>query len=193
LTPPPSHRAKRNAKSPKPPETLVRVHLVKASSPIIEKLGRLVEMMRQPKGWPTKDGALELLSLSLNNSKGFSKKAMNFSEFQAFRMTLPLVWPTMPLNPDLGTISLSPEVFPRPWTAGEKSLCRSGRKSRSSDGCCEVKTWSGFCREPGGVRPAFVGGRAKAAPPDGRSRRDFPRMAAPRRPGGGAGCSAPRL
>jgi hypothetical protein len=37
------------------------------------------------RGWLTKDGALELLSLSLNNIKGFSKKAINFSEFQAFR------------------------------------------------------------------------------------------------------------
>jgi hypothetical protein len=36
-------------------------------------------------GWLTKDGALELFSLSLNNIKGFSKKAMIFSEFQAFR------------------------------------------------------------------------------------------------------------
>jgi hypothetical protein len=36
-------------------------------------------------GWLTKDSALELLSLSLNNIKGFSKKAMIFSEFQAFR------------------------------------------------------------------------------------------------------------
>jgi hypothetical protein len=36
-------------------------------------------------GWLTKNGALELLSLSLNNIKGFSKKAMIFSEFQAFR------------------------------------------------------------------------------------------------------------
>jgi hypothetical protein len=57
--------------------------------PIIEKLCKLVEMMRQPEGWLTKDGALELLSLSLNNSKGFSKKAMNFSEFQAFRSIAP--------------------------------------------------------------------------------------------------------
>jgi hypothetical protein len=29
-------------------------------------------------GWLTKDGALEHLSSSLNNSKGFSKKAINF-------------------------------------------------------------------------------------------------------------------
>jgi hypothetical protein len=42
-------------------------------------------MMRQPGGWLTKDGALELFSLSLNNSKGFSKKTIIFSEFQAFR------------------------------------------------------------------------------------------------------------
>jgi hypothetical protein len=40
-------------------------------------------------GWLTKDGALELLSLSLNNSKGFSKKTMIFSEFQAFRSIAP--------------------------------------------------------------------------------------------------------
>jgi hypothetical protein len=40
-------------------------------------------------GWLTKDGALELLSLSLNNSKGFSKKAINFSEFQAFGISGP--------------------------------------------------------------------------------------------------------
>jgi hypothetical protein len=39
-------------------------------------------------GWLTKDGALELLSSSLNNSKRFSKKAINFSEFQAFRIGL---------------------------------------------------------------------------------------------------------
>jgi hypothetical protein len=37
----------------------------------------------------TKDGALELLTLSLNNSKGFSKKAMIFSEFQVFRIIAP--------------------------------------------------------------------------------------------------------
>ena len=37
----------------------------------------------------TKDGALELLSLSLNNSKGFPKKAIIFSEFQAFRISAP--------------------------------------------------------------------------------------------------------
>jgi hypothetical protein len=36
-------------------------------------------------GWLTKDGALELFSLSLNNIKGFSKKAIIFSEFQGFR------------------------------------------------------------------------------------------------------------
>jgi hypothetical protein len=46
-------------------------------------------MMRQPRGWLTKDGALELLSLSLNNSKGFSKKAIIFSEFQAFGVIAP--------------------------------------------------------------------------------------------------------
>jgi hypothetical protein len=40
-------------------------------------------------GWLTKDGALELLSLSLNNSKGFSKKAIIFSEFQADRISAP--------------------------------------------------------------------------------------------------------
>jgi hypothetical protein len=33
------------------------------------------------RGLMTKNGALELLCLSLNNNKGFSKKAMNFSEF----------------------------------------------------------------------------------------------------------------
>jgi hypothetical protein len=32
---------------------------------------------------------LELLSLSLNNSKRFSKKAMIFSEFQVFRIIAP--------------------------------------------------------------------------------------------------------
>jgi hypothetical protein len=37
-------------------------------------------------GWLTKDGTLELLSLSLNNSKGFKKKAIIFSEFQPFRI-----------------------------------------------------------------------------------------------------------
>jgi hypothetical protein len=58
-------------------------------------------MMRQPGDWLTKDGALELLSLSLNNSKGFSKNAMIFSEFQAFRrIAMSLV--TIPLTPDLG-------------------------------------------------------------------------------------------
>jgi hypothetical protein len=36
----------------------------------------------------TKGGALELLSLSLNNSKGFSKKAINFSEFQALGISV---------------------------------------------------------------------------------------------------------
>jgi hypothetical protein len=46
-------------------------------------------MIRQPGGWLTKDGALELLSLSLNNSKGFSKKTIIFSEFQAFRKNAP--------------------------------------------------------------------------------------------------------
>jgi hypothetical protein len=59
-------------------------------------------MMRHPEGWLTKDGALELRTLSLNNSKGFSKKAMkkamNFSEFQAFRIS-PLVWPAISLIP----------------------------------------------------------------------------------------------
>jgi hypothetical protein len=43
------------------------------------------------RGWLTKDGALELLSLSLNNSKGFSKKAIKFSVFQAFGMITSLV------------------------------------------------------------------------------------------------------
>jgi hypothetical protein len=40
-------------------------------------------------GWLTKDGALVLLSLSLNNSKGFSKKTMVFSAFQAFSSIAP--------------------------------------------------------------------------------------------------------
>jgi hypothetical protein len=41
-------------------------------------------------GWLTKDGALKPLSLSLNNNKGFSKKAIIFSEFQAFRISAPI-------------------------------------------------------------------------------------------------------
>ncbi|HZK14416.1 MAG TPA: hypothetical protein VFC55_07840, partial [Desulfobaccales bacterium] len=40
-------------------------------------------------GWLTKDGALELISLSLNNNKGFSKKAIIFSEFQASIISAP--------------------------------------------------------------------------------------------------------
>jgi hypothetical protein len=43
---------------------------------------------------------LELLSLSLNDSKGFSKKVMIFSGFQAFRI-IAFGWPAIPLNPDL--------------------------------------------------------------------------------------------
>jgi len=98
-------------------------------------------------GWLTKDGALELLSLSLNNSKGFSKKAIIFSEFQVFRIIAPRLADNSS-GPDLGKISVSPEEFPWPWTEGGKALCRPGRKSRSSGGCCEVKTWSGFPGNP---------------------------------------------
>jgi hypothetical protein len=51
---------------------------------------RLISRDDEPtRGWLTKDGALELLSLSLNNSKGFSKKAIIFSEFQAFGVIAP--------------------------------------------------------------------------------------------------------
>jgi hypothetical protein len=82
-------------------------------------------MMRQPEGWLTKDGALELLSLSLNNSKGFSKKAMKFSEFQAFRITRPLVWPTILLPLDLVIkLSSAQETTPCPWPEGRQALGR---------------------------------------------------------------------
>jgi hypothetical protein len=40
-------------------------------------------------GCLTKDGALKLLFLSLNNSKGFLKKTIIFSEFQVFRTIAP--------------------------------------------------------------------------------------------------------
>jgi hypothetical protein len=39
-------------------------------------------------GWLTHDGALELLSLSLNNSKGFSKKTMVFLDFRHLESSL---------------------------------------------------------------------------------------------------------
>jgi hypothetical protein len=52
------------------------------------RANRLISRDDAPtQGWPTKDGALELFSLSLNNSKGFSKKAINFSEFQVLRIS----------------------------------------------------------------------------------------------------------
>src|SRR5660398_204141 len=70
-------------------------------------------------GWLTKDGALELLSLSLNtlslnNSKGFSKKAIIFSEFQVFRSIAfslvdnsfdPPIWVKVKFSP--GGVSMS--------------------------------------------------------------------------------------
>jgi hypothetical protein len=52
-------------------------------------------------GWLSKDGALELLSLSLNNIKGFSKKAMIFLDSRHLEAS-PLVWSTIHLTPDLG-------------------------------------------------------------------------------------------
>jgi hypothetical protein len=51
---------------------------------------RLISRVDAPtQGWLNKDGPLELLSLSLNNSKGFSKKAIIFSKLQAFRIIAP--------------------------------------------------------------------------------------------------------
>ncbi len=56
----------------------------------------------------------------------------------------PLVWSTIPLNPDLDKISSSREASPCPWPEGDKTLCRPGDQSRSSGGCGAVKTWSWF-------------------------------------------------
>jgi hypothetical protein len=67
-------------------------------------------MVRQPGGRLTKDSALELLSLSLNNSKGFPKKTIIFSEFQAFRINAP------------GLIAISPVI-----DRGEKLISRGRR------------------------------------------------------------------
>jgi hypothetical protein len=62
-------------------------------------------------GWLTKDGALELFALSLNNNKGFSKKAIIFSEFQAFRINAPGLVDNS-LTPDLGIkLSSAPETM----------------------------------------------------------------------------------
>jgi hypothetical protein len=54
------------------------------------RASRLISRDDAPtQGWLTKDGALEFFSLSLNNSKGFSKKAINFSEFRVWRISAP--------------------------------------------------------------------------------------------------------
>jgi hypothetical protein len=85
-------------------------------------------MIRQPKGWLTKDGALELLSLSLNNSKGFSKKAMIFLNSRHLESS-PLVWSTIPLNPDLDKISSfsGAGAIPQRGTSGVKKRPQDGR------------------------------------------------------------------
>jgi hypothetical protein len=81
-------------------------------------------------GWLTKDGALELLSLSLNNSKGFSKKAMNFSEFQAFRIGAPGLAGNSS-DPDLGNKGkFSPGVVSMPLARGQTSAWPPGDTSR---------------------------------------------------------------
>jgi hypothetical protein len=71
---------------------------------------------------------LELLSSSLNNSKGFSKKAINFSEFQAFGIGLP----------GLADISRDPrfgENKPIPWgpILGLKGKRRFAASAKSQD------------------------------------------------------------
>jgi hypothetical protein len=97
-------------------------------------------------GWLTKDGALELLSLSLNNNKGFSKKAIIFSEFQAFSISAPGLVDNS-FDPRFGCkVKFSPGDVSMPLARGQTSALPPGDKS---GGYCKVKTWSGFPGNPG--------------------------------------------
>jgi hypothetical protein len=81
-------------------------------------------------GWLTKDGALELLSLSLNNNKGFSKKAIIFSEFQAFRINAPGLVDNA-FEPRFGyKVKFSPGDVSLPLARGQTSALPPGDKSR---------------------------------------------------------------
>ena len=81
-------------------------------------------------GWLTKDGALELLSLSLNNSKGFSKKAIIFSELQAFRSSAPGLADNS-FDPRFGyKVKFSPGDVSMPPARGQTSALPPGGKSR---------------------------------------------------------------
>ncbi|HLD48455.1 MAG TPA: hypothetical protein VJA64_11570, partial [Desulfobaccales bacterium] len=105
---------------------------------------------------------MEHLSSSLNNSKGFSKKAINFSQFQAVRINAP-IWPTIRLSPDFHKTSPCSEASPRTVRVAQ---CRDngGTYALTGKRCCSsllrIAASQKLCRGAGGRKTSFLSAAA---------------------------------